>query len=147
MKKQPQMKPSPSERFPFIVKDKTLGNASLMPYLPITLTRENQSIQVNGLLDTGAAVSVLPYSMGLQLWADWDTLNVPLQLAGNLAQYPTKALSVFGQVGELEPVRLIFGWIKSDIPPLLLGQVNFFMEFDLFFSRSQQFFDISRKVI
>jgi hypothetical protein len=57
-------------RFPYVSTDTTAAN--LMPRLPPTLTYEQRSVEVVGLLDTGAAVNVLPYPVGLELGADWD---------------------------------------------------------------------------
>jgi hypothetical protein len=109
--------------------------------LPITLQLQN-SVQILGLLDTGAAVNVLPYSIGLQLGADWDQQTTPIQLSGNLASVEARALLLSATVGGFPPVRLAFAWSKSDQVPLLLGQVNFFMEFDVHFMRRRGIFEI-----
>jgi hypothetical protein len=45
-------------RFPYTSIGTTA--ASLMPRLPLTLTYEQRSVEVVGLLDTGAAVNMLP---------------------------------------------------------------------------------------
>lgn len=50
-------------RFPYITADKQ--STSLMPRMPLTLILGGQSVEVVGLLDTGAAVSVLLYQVGL----------------------------------------------------------------------------------
>lgn len=42
--------------------------------------------------------------------------------------------------------RLAFAWSKSDSMPVILGQMNFFMEFDICFYRSQLEFEIKRNV-
>ena len=55
-------------RFPYTPVDSA---ASLMPRLALTLSHGQRSIDVIGLLDTGAAVNVLPYSVGAALGADW----------------------------------------------------------------------------
>jgi len=60
-----------TEQYPFVVRDPSLGVASLAPFLPITLFGA-KSISVSGLLDTGAMVSVLPYGVGEQLGAVWE---------------------------------------------------------------------------
>ena len=43
-----------------------------MPYLPITLSLGDRSIEVMALLDSGASVSVLPYEVGRELGAVWE---------------------------------------------------------------------------
>jgi hypothetical protein len=42
-------------------------------------------------------------------------------------------------------VQLVFAWTKAVQVPLILGQVNFFMEFDVCFYRSQLYFAVSPK--
>jgi hypothetical protein len=48
-------------------------------------------------------------------------------------------------VGQLEAVRLVVAWTKAAEIPLLLGQVNFFMKFDVCFHRSQLNFEVAIK--
>ena len=48
-------------------------------------------------------------------------------------------------MAKVELVRLAFAWTQAENVPLLLGQVNFFMEFDTCFYRSQLAFDVSPK--
>jgi hypothetical protein len=56
-------------RFAFTEVDPALGTFSTLPYLPLILTYQNQSLSVSGLLDTGSSVNVLPYEIGLRLGA------------------------------------------------------------------------------
>lgn len=51
------------KRFEFIEKSNSLGEVSLVPYLPLSLSSPDNSIAVSGLLDTGASVNVLPYEI------------------------------------------------------------------------------------
>ena len=51
-----------------------------------------------------------------------------------------------GQVSDFPPTLLAFAWVKSNDPPLILGQLNFFLEFDVCFYRSQLAFDICPKL-
>ena len=117
--------------------DPTLGEAGFRPLLPITLDYQDRSIQANGLLDTGATVNVLPYQLGLEIGAIWEEQATSLQLTGNLAQFEARVLILNTKVSDFEPVRLVFAWTKAPNVPLILGQVNFFMEFDVCFYRSQ----------
>ena len=64
---------------------------------------------------------------------------------GNLAPVEAKGLAVMGQIDDFSPVLLAFAWAKSNDPPLILGQLNFFIEFDVCFYRSQLAFDIFPK--
>jgi hypothetical protein len=132
-------------KFPFISVNPALGEAGFRPILPIALTNSDRMVMAEGLLDTGAMVNVLPYEIGLELGFVWNEQNVPLDLAANLAQYEARAVFVQAIVGQLEPVRLVLAWTKATGIPLLLGQVNFFMEFDVCFHRSQLNFEVAIK--
>jgi hypothetical protein len=119
-----------TEQYPFVVRDPSLEMASLAPFLPITLIG-GQSISVSGLLDTGPMVSMLPYDVGKQLGAVWEQQTTSVKLSGNLAECEARALVVSAVVGSFPAVRLEFAWAKTDAVPVLLGQVNFFMEFEV----------------
>lgn len=56
-----------AQRYPFVPSDVALGEASFRPYLPLTLAYHQSSVAASGLLDTGASVNVLPYSVGIEL--------------------------------------------------------------------------------
>lgn len=49
-----------------------------------------------------------------------------------------RGLFVHVQIGNLEPVRLAFAWAQVSQVPLILGQTNFFREFDVCFQRSRR---------
>ena len=131
-----------AERFAFTAAQRELGAASLMPQLPLTLTYHGHSVTTAGLLDSGATVNVLPYRIGLELGAAWEPQQPSLRLSGNLAQLEAPPLLVSVMVSRFAPVRLVFAWTQADNIPVILGQVNFFMEFDVCFYRSQQAFEI-----
>ena len=134
-----------SQRLPFLDADPTQPGASLMPLLPVTLTNGARELAVSGLLDTGAAVNVLPYSVGVQLGFRWEEQRTSIVLSGNLARIPARGVIVTALVEPFSPVRLAFAWTQSDQVRLILGQANFFMEFDVCFYRSRQAFDIRPK--
>ncbi|NER25746.1 MAG: hypothetical protein F6J86_44605 [Symploca sp. SIO1B1] len=89
-------------------------------------------------------VNLLPYSIGLQLGAVWEEQTVRLPLAGNLAMVEARGLFVHIQIGDLEPVRLAFAWAQASHVALILGQTNFFQEFDVCFERSRHMIKIIR---
>jgi len=125
--------------------DPALGEAGFRPLLPITLDYQDRSIQANGLLDTGATINVLPYQLGIEIGAIWEEQTTSLQLTGNLAQFEARVLVLNAKVSNFEPARLVFAWTKAPSVPLILGQVNFFMEFDVCFYRSQLSFEVCHK--
>lgn len=100
------------------------------------LTYRNATVEVLCLLDTGASVNVLPYSIGLQLGAIWEEQTTSVLLAGNLAPVEARGLVMTATIG-FTSIRLVFAWSLSDDVPLLLGRMNFFLEFDVCFYRSQ----------
>jgi len=132
------------EQFPFVNADTALGEAGFRPQMPITLSNQ-RSITTSALLDTGATVNVLPYQIGLDLGYVWERQTTTLNLTGNLAQFEARVVVIQAIVGQFEPVQLVFAWTKAVQIPLILGQVNFFMEFDVCFYRSQLYFAVSPK--
>jgi hypothetical protein len=134
-----------SQRFNFIEGFDAFGAADAVPKMPLTLTYRNSSIDIVALLDTGASVNVLPYGLGVQLGAVWEEQTMAVTLAGNLASIEARGLLVSARIGNFNPVRLVFAWSKSDDIPLLLGRMNFFMEFDVCFYRSRLVFEVSPK--
>ncbi|WP_008308366.1 aspartyl protease family protein [Leptolyngbya sp. PCC 6406] len=134
-----------AERYPFVSSDTALGEASFRPYLPFALVHQQVSIISSALLDTGASVNVLPYSIGVELGYEWDRQTTALSLTGNLAQYEARVVLAQAVVGQFEAVQLVFAWTQATNVPLILGQVNFFMEFDVCFYRSQLEFAVSPK--
>ena len=130
------------KRFPFIERTNSLGLSSTLPYLPITLTYTNRSVQAMALLDTGASVNVLPYEIGLQLGAVWEEQTVPIQLSGNLARMEARGLVLSATVAEFPSILLAFAWTESREAPLILGHMNFFAEFDVCFYRADFAFEL-----
>ena len=134
------------QTFPFTVKDRDLGAASRQPILPIALACNGRTIQAGGLVDSGAALNVLPYAIGEQLGAVWDDQTTPVRLTGNLSHWEARILIVSGTVGRFPPVPLAFAWSRSEDVPVILGQVNFFLEFDVCFYRAESCFRLRPKV-
>ncbi|NES17831.1 MAG: hypothetical protein F6K41_02640 [Symploca sp. SIO3E6] len=134
-----------AQRYPFVSSDAALGEAGFRPYLPLNLIYQQGSVTESGLLDTGASVNVLPYLVGVELGYEWERQTTTLSLTGNLAQHEARVVLVQAFVGNFEPVQLVFAWTQATNVPLILGQVNFFMEFNVCFYRSQLQFEISPK--
>ena len=133
---------SDPERFEYTPVTAQAGEAGFLPQLPLILTYKNQSVNASGLLDTCATVNVLPYRFGLQLGAEWDPQAPAITLTGNLAQFPARPIVVLASVGGFPSTRLAFAWTQAEDIPLILEQVNLFMEFDVCFYRSQRAFDV-----
>lgn len=134
-----------SQRFPYKIIDSSLGMVDRMPYLPLTLSLDGQSLNTEGLLDTGASVNVLPYELGMQLGLIWENETLSVVLAGNLARFEARAVVVDAQVSSFLRVNLAFAWTRAIDVPLILGQANFFFEFEVCFSRARSEFEIRPK--
>ena len=130
-------------RFTFQPIHKELGNAGHMPYIPLKLQYQQRQEAVWGLLDTGATVNVLPYTIGRQLGAVWEQQTIHLQLGGNLANWEARAMILSAVIADFDLVRLTFAWTRNDDVPLILGQTNFFMAFDVRFYRRDMAMEIS----
>jgi hypothetical protein len=133
-----------AQQFPFVSRDSALGEASLAPLLELNLVGE-RPVMASGLLDSGAAVNVLPYSLGRQLGFDWDRQTQSVKLSGNLASVESRVVVLSAVVAGFPPARLAFAWAKTDNVSVILGQVNFFMEFDVCFFRSRSLFEVRPK--
>jgi hypothetical protein len=116
-----------------------------LPRLSISLRREDRIVESIGLVDSGATVSVLPYELGLQLGGVWEDRRAVIQLAGNLDNQPAMPFSAIAQIGEFPPTELVFAWSRSPTVPLILGQTNFFLEFDVCFYRFTSEFEVNPK--
>ena len=68
-----------------------------------------------------------------------------ITLGGKLAHVEARGLVVMANVADFAPVRLVFAWAMSDQVPLILGQANFFLEFDVCFFRSKLTFEVKPK--
>jgi hypothetical protein len=135
---------TPVEQFPYVPRDSALETASLAPMLPVTLIGR-QSGAASALVDSGAAINVLPYSLGVQLGFHWDQQTNAVELSGNLASVAARVVVVSAVVGNFAPVRLAFAWAQTDAVGVILGQVNFFLEFDVCFFRSRAVFEVRPK--
>lgn len=132
-------------RFHYRSIDTGAPQAKQLAYLPVVLSNSGISLAVAGLLDTGSTVNVLPFSAGLQLGLLWEEQTTRVQLTGTLSRLPSRGVVLTGAVDAFPPVDLVFAWTQSEDVPVLFGQVNFFMEFDVCFFRSLSMFEVSPK--
>ena len=134
-----------SRKFPYKVIDDNLGMVDRMPYLPLTLSLNGQFLNAEGLLDTGASVNVLPYELGQQLGLIWENETLSVVLAGNLARFEARAVIVDAQASSFPKFDLAFAWTQAAGVPLILGQANFFFEFEVCFFRAHSEFEVRPK--
>ncbi len=132
-------------RFKYSTSNPSQNEFDSLPRIPLILHSNERSVEVVGLVDSGATINVLPYEIGIQLNGVWDNRKAVLQLAGNLSNQPAIPFLAISQVVDFTPVRLAFAWVKSANTPLILGQTNFFLEFDVCFYRSKLEFEVKPK--
>ncbi|MBW4601953.1 MAG: hypothetical protein KME29_20845 [Calothrix sp. FI2-JRJ7] len=125
-------------RFKYSITSTTQNEFDSLPRIPLILRRGERSIETLGLVDSGATVNVLPYEIGLQLGAIWDTRKAIIQLTGNLSNLQAMALSATAQIGDFASTELVFAWVSSPNAPLIL-------EFDVCFYRSKSEFEVKPK--
>jgi hypothetical protein len=134
-------------RFPYSTTHPSHSQLDSLPRLPLTLILNQTSIELFGLVDSGATINVLPFSIGQQLGATWDPQKAIIRLAGNVAQSLAHPIVVKAVIDKFPPVSLAFAWISHDNAPVILGQTNFFNEFDICFFRNSFEFEIKPKNI
>jgi hypothetical protein len=115
------------------------------PFLFLQLFYQEQTIPVDGMIDTGSTVNVLPYALGTQLGMQWNDFNIELDLAGNLQNVESRAVLLNARIGNFPEVRLSFAWAKTSNVPLILGHINFLREFEVCFYSDRSFFELNPK--
>ncbi|MEN0048648.1 MAG: hypothetical protein AAF806_16420 [Bacteroidota bacterium] len=116
-----------------------------LPRVPLTLQLNNNEIEIVGLVDSGATINVMPFGVGTNLGAVWNEQKAIIPLAGNLEKSMAQPILIDAKLGDYPPVQLAFAWVKHDKVPLILGQTNFFAEFDICFFRSKLEFEVKPK--
>ncbi len=116
-----------------------------LPFLQISLIRGEQTILVPALVDSGASISVLPYDVGLQLGLEWENQTYPIDLTILLQGASAYGVVLMGKIDPFPAVPLAFAWTQRNDSRLILGQLNFFQQFDVFFYGSKNRFEIAPK--
>ena len=116
-----------------------------LPRLPLKLKLNNASVDVFGLVDSGATINVLPFSIGQRLGAIWDSQKAVIRLAGNMANSFAQPIILKAEIANFPPVSLAFAWVSHDNAPVILGQTNFFNEFEVCFFRNVFEFEVKPK--
>jgi hypothetical protein len=96
------------ESFPYIDRNPASAGVDLMPDLPILLRHQSQAISAVALVDSGASISVLPYSLGVQLGFDWKAQKAAISLGRTLAGLAARGIVVEAVVGQFPAARLAF---------------------------------------
>lgn len=132
-------------RFKYSTTSPSQNEFDSLPRIPLILRQGDRIVETVGLVDSGATINVLPYELGLQLGGVWEERKAIIRLTGNLGNQQAIPFSVVAQIEEFESVKLVFAWTNIPNAPLILGQTNFFLEFDVYFYRSKSEFEIQAK--
>ncbi|MYD11920.1 MAG: hypothetical protein F4X02_17975 [Chloroflexi bacterium] len=120
---------------------------NLMAMLPLQISNGARSADVLGMIDSASTINVLPYSLGAALGAIWEEQQVIGNLTGALSRVTARGLVVQANssaIAGAQDVALLFAWASTDEVPVLFGQLNFLMEFNVCFYRSQNYFEVWR---
>ena len=97
-------------RMPFSTVVPGIGPAGMAPHPSLDLAHAGKSVRATWLVDSGAAISVLPFRIGSSLGFDWDATPGAVQLVGGLARVQARPIVVEAVLGAFTPVRLAFAW-------------------------------------
>jgi hypothetical protein len=115
------------------------------PLLPVTLVSSLEATEAVALVDSGAEVNVLPWSLGVKLGLVWNPNKATLRVTAGSGRAAAMPVLLTMSFGKSSSVTQAFAWCQSDNLPLVLGQTNFFLEFDVCFFRSQLEFSVVRR--
>jgi hypothetical protein len=129
------------------------GKSGSMPFVPVRLYYASderhltEPVLVPALVDSGAAVNVIPRDVGEQFGLDWDEQKKMLKSAGMVRGAPTLGLFLWVKLPEIEPIELLFAWSKLSTGDMrvILGQIDFFDEFFIDFRKPRGYFEIALK--
>lgn len=115
--------------------------------IDIKLSSGSNGLIVSSLVDSGASLNILPFDVGIELGLVWEQQKFPIDLGGVLKDAQAYGVLLKAQIADLEPTQLAFAWTNKPSSEIrtLLGQVNFFQEYDVHFYGNQQFFEIDLK--
>jgi hypothetical protein len=124
--------------FPYTVAlDAVLGLTSESG-MDVTLFYRERRAQVNVFLDSGADISIFPYTVGVQLGFE--------SLDGHLLEYSGVGGGRFGlairqvglRIGTSRVVPIRVGWSPRDDFPMLIGRLDVFNHFTFEFNHAKQ---------
>ena len=115
-----------------------------LPFIEVTLTYKTHKITRPALVDSGSTINVLPYEDGCELGLSWEAQQVRLKDEGFLTGAPVYAVLLTAYIAPFKPVELAFAWTRKsrDSVRLILGQINFFEQFDITFRGREKSFEI-----
>ncbi len=121
------------------VYSKKLGEV-LKPIIPVVIGGVEQSVGVSMLLDSGADLSLIPYSVGKAIGLELDMENRSEVQGIGEGSIPYILSQLKIKIGDVETsVRV--GWALIEEVPLILGRLDVFQQF------SAEFREFENKII
>jgi hypothetical protein len=124
----------------------SVSSDSSLPFLRLRLIGDNQTLEVWALVDSGAAVNVLPFHVGKALGLRWDDFESGPELGGGVAG-ETGSLWLTARLQGLAPIQLKFCWLKHANARVILGHENFFNYFSVCFLTRELKFSLFQESI
>ena len=89
-----------------------------LPRLSFSIQAGENIVETVGLVDSGAMVNVLPFSIGQNLGFVWDDEKATIRLAGVLSGLKAIPVTAVASISGFAPIRLAFAWSSNDQAPL-----------------------------
>ncbi len=112
-----------------------------MPLLEVQLASVDEVIKTDALVDTGAFVNVIPYTMGLRLGLVWDECEVGPKIGGSI-KGETRKVELLVTIKGFPEFESSFCWLVHDDTRFLLGHEDFFQKFTVCFDSSNGNFSL-----
>lgn len=123
----------------FRYKEESLGNKGTIkrPIADISLRMRNETwIEFHPYIDSGADVTMIPFSLGKLLGFEIDEGKIQ-QIGGIRGNVPVIYTKTALRIGEIEIFAQIAWALIEDVPPLL-GRADIFDSFKVTFEQSKE---------
>ena len=118
--------------FPFKKRHSKQLGVIYKPLIPVTIVEPQYSVNLFMLLDSGADLSLIPYSVGEAIGLELDMHNRSEVQGIGEGSIPYILSQVVLHIGEREmPIRV--GWALLEEVPLILGRLDVFRYFAIEF--------------
>ncbi len=128
--------------YPYVERMEYVPDGVARPFLPVTIRYGQSVIQTWALLDSGSDINVLPYQLGVELGARWDSRGTNQELQGIGGGIEARTLDADLYVDGWPTVGQTFAWARDDDVPVILGQFNFFQKVNVCFHGSRNVFEL-----
>ena len=108
-----------------------------IPTAIVEIKSQKLSLSCKMLVDTGAYLSMIPYSVGIELGLTISEDEILEAGGAGGASIPHVVKELEIQIGDYS-IHARIGWALTDEVPLLLGRLDIYDEFDIEFSQSRR---------